>query len=343
MKTIYIEDLEKSQIFESETFAIFDANSAEDKNGKIYYNLVIGDKTGRIPAKIWSDALVDIDTNILKSGKLIAVSGKVDEYRGNLQINILGAAGVDETQMDDFVNSSDFNADEMFDEILGIAKSFKNKTLSKVVTSIITNKEIESKLKYWPAATVVHHEFRSGLIQHILEMITVASGLERFYPRVDFDILQAGIILHDVGKVFELDATDLSIPYTTEGSLLGHIYMGAKLFEEHAEKNNLDRTTRIHVTHLILSHHGKQEYGAPIVPATVEAQLLTYIDNVSAKARTADSVIASLGDGEEFSRRNYFLENARIWNPQKSSDSDSKSNEDNGVDQQDNEDQIPLV
>lgn len=339
MKTIYVADLYKSQTFENETFAIFDATQLEDKNGKPYYNLTIGDKTGRLQAKIWSDSLANINKKVLKQGKLISISGKVDEYRGNLQVTIVAAEGVDDGQMEEYVNSSKFSADEMYDEIIKIVSNFENKNLSKVVLKILRDKDIERRFKYWPAATVVHHEFRSGLIQHILEMITVANGLERFYPDVDFDVLNTGIILHDIGKLYELDATDMSVPYTTEGMLLGHIYIGAKMFENFA-KDSLDNVTKLHVVHLILSHHGKQEYGAPVVPATVEAQLLHYIDNVSAKARTADSIRTSLRDDEEFSSRSYWLENAKIWNPKKLKGQNSKvdEEEENGE-----EDQIPLV
>ncbi len=325
MKTLYIKDLETKQVFENETFAVFDAVKGEDKNGNPYYNLLIGDKTGKVAAKIWHDVIPNISTKAIKQGNLVAISGKVDEYRGAPQIVIMDLDAVDESSMEDFVESSMFDPEEMYIELIEEIKKISNDLLSKTLLSIVESKDIANNLKYWPAANTVHHEFRSGLIQHILEMITISKGLERFYPDVDFDILVSGIVLHDIGKIFELDGKNLSVPYTRKGQLHGHIYMGARLFEENAKKMKLDEDIIDHVLHLILSHHGTHEYGSPVLPATPEAILLTYIDNVSAKARTADSVIKGMGEEEEFSKRIFWLENTKMWNRPKINKNDQMS------------------
>ncbi|MCA9380636.1 HD domain-containing protein [Candidatus Dojkabacteria bacterium] len=323
MKTQYIKDLQRGQIFDGETFAIYEQSKAEDKNGNTYYSLVIGDKTGKLSSKIWNDALSNVDTKAIKEGNVVSISGKVDEYKGVPQIVIMELRAIDETSLEEFVESSMFDAEDMYKELLEEIESISYEPLRKVVNEIVTDKEIAPNLKYWPAATTVHHDFRSGLLQHILEMLTVAKGLERFYPDVDFDILTAGIVLHDLGKIYELDGKNLSVPYTKVGQLFGHIYMGTRLFEEHAKKAKLDEDVKDHVMHLILSHHGVLEYGSPVVPATPEAILLTNIDNVSAKARTADKALKEIGEDEEFGRRNFFLENTKIWNRKKvSSDTD---------------------
>ncbi len=322
MKTIYVKDLTPRQLFENETFAIFEASKGEDRNGKPYYTLLIGDKTGKVSAKIWSDAIENIEKGIIKEGSVIAVTGKVDEYKGAPQIVILDCKAIDETSLDDFVESSMFDPEDMFKDLKVEVDSITNKDLKKVINQILEVGGVKNNIKYWPAANTVHHAFRSGLLQHILEMLTIANGLEKFYPNVDFDILKAGIILHDIGKVYELDGKNISVPYTRRGQLHGHIYLGARLFEEIAEKEKLDSDILDHVLHLILSHHGTHEYGSPVLPATPEAILLTYIDNVSAKARTADSVIQSMGDEQEFSRRVFWLENAKMWNRPKNNKAD---------------------
>jgi 3'-5' exoribonuclease len=323
MKTLYVKDLEPKQLFENETFAIFEVTKAEDKNGKPYYTIILGDKTGRVQAKIWHDSIDDVDTKALKEGKVIGVSGKVDEYRGVPQVIISHAKGVDETSLDDFLESSMFPAEKMYEELQDIVDSFTSSSLKAVLNSIINDKEIKQRLLYWPAANTVHHEFRSGLLQHILEMHTISEGLERFYPDVDFNILKAGIVLHDLGKIYELDGKNIAVPYTKEGQLHGHIYMGARLFEKFAG-DKLDEDVKHHIVHLILSHHGSYEFGSPVLPSTPEAILLTYIDNVSAKARTADSAIKSMGENEEFSRRNLWLSNTKIWNRKHSDDKKDK-------------------
>lgn len=313
MKTLYVKDLDPKLVFENEPFAIFEVTKAEDKNGKPYYTIILGDKTGRVQAKIWHDSIDDVDTKSLKEGKVISVSGKVDEYRGVPQVIISHAAAVDESSLEDFLESSMFPAEDMYKELQSIVDSVTYEPLKEVLDTIINDKEIKQRLMYWPAANTVHHEFRSGLLQHILEMHTVSEGLERFYPDVDFNVLKAGIILHDLGKIYELDGKNIAVPYTQEGQLHGHIYMGARLFEKFAG-NKIDEDVVHHIVHLILSHHGSYEYGSPVLPSTPEAILLTYIDNVSAKARTADSAIKSMSDGEQFSRRNMWLSNTKMWN-----------------------------
>jgi len=338
MKTTYIKDLLKNLIISDETFAIVECSKSEDKNGKTYYSLILGDKTGKIGAKIWSDTLPKINPKALKEGVIVKISAKTDEFKGTLQLNIMTLERVDEEALDDYMNSSEFSPDDMMQELKEEIKSIKDKSIKSVVEDILNDEEISKRLKYWPAANTIHHDFRSGLLQHVLEMFCVAKGLERFYPDVNFDILKAGIILHDLGKIYEMDGNNLSIPYTKEGTLLGHIYMGSRLFEKFA-KDKLNGDVYLHILHLILSHHGTHAYGSPVLPATVEAIMLTYIDNVSAKSRTADSVRKSISDEEEFSKRVLWLENAKIWKFTNLLNNDIES----GKDDSHAKDQISLV
>lgn len=323
MKTLYIKDLQKGLIIEGETFLVVSVDKAVDKNGKDYYNVILGDKTGKVSAKIWADKLPNIDTASLKSGRVVSLDGKVDEFRGNVQLTIYSLSGVDETKLDDFLETSMFDPEEMYDELLSHVDKVSFEPLKIVLQDILKDEGIRRRLKYWPAANTIHHDFRSGLLQHILEMIAISKGLERFYTDVNFDILLAGIILHDLGKIYELDGMDLAIPYTKVGYLLGHVYLGTELFDKFS-KDKLPEDVLLHVKHLILSHHGKAEFGAPVLPATTEAILLTYIDNVSAKARTADKVKKEVSDEDGFSGRVFWLENQKIWNFQMPSEDEDQ-------------------
>ncbi len=335
MKTYYVKDLQKNQLIENETFAISDCKKSEDKNGKTYYNLVVGDKTGKLNAKIWSDNLAYAQTNAIKNGKVVKIAAKVDEYKGSLQLNILSLEGVDETSLDEFLESSEFDADEMMNELMAEVDAMKSKDIQKLIHAIFADKEIERRYKYWPAAKSVHHDFRSGLLQHVLEMITISKGLERFYPNINYDVLLAGIILHDIGKVEELAMDGVGVTYTKKGMLLGHISIGAELISRFKDKS-MPEDLFLHITHLILSHHGTLQFGSPIVPSTVEAIMLTYIDNLSAKARTATSQIKSIPEGEDFSNFINWLENARLWNfkmPQSSNPDLTDDDKDGKIDQ----------
>ncbi|MFS8130552.1 MAG: 3'-5' exoribonuclease YhaM family protein [Candidatus Dojkabacteria bacterium] len=312
MKELFVKDLQKNLIITGETFVIYDVEILDDKYGKQYATLTVGDRTGKISGKIWSEKLDMIDKRVLKSGNLIAISGKVDEFKASLQLNISTVEKVESEKMDDYLASSLYDADEMYNEVIGYAEKISRKDLKKVILKILKDKDIEKKYKYWPAAETVHHAFRSGLIQHVLEMLSIMDSMRRFYPNADFDILTAGIILHDIGKTDELSFTGITTDYSKLGQLVGHIVRGSQIFTEFGGKE-LDEDIYLHVMHLILSHHGKQEYGSPIVPATLEGLILTNIDNLSAKARTADSATVTISDDQDFTGRNFFLEGAKIW------------------------------
>ncbi len=312
MKTLYIKDLQKNQVISNEVFLIFECTKSEDKNGKPYCSLIIGDKTGKIPAKIWGDKLVSIDPKLLKGEILVSISGKVEEFKGNLQMNIYDMTAVDETKLDDYLQSSEFDPDEMMDNLLTTINEIKTESIKEILKKIITDEEINKRLKYWPAAASVHHDFRSGLLQHISEMIEIAKSMKKFYPRVNYDILTAGIVLHDIGKLYELDGGKISVTYSKEGMLVGHIVKGVLLFESFGGKE-LPEDIYLHIVHLILSHHGTREYGSPVVPSTVEAIMLTYIDNLSAKSRTAMKARENIIEGDDFGGYNNFLEGAKLW------------------------------
>lgn len=311
MKTIYVKDFEKNQLFTGEIFAIFEVSRAQDKNGKTYYNLVVGDRTGKISGKIWSDKLEDIQTSVLKSGNLGKISGKVDDYKGALQLNIYSVEQVDETKVDDFFASSKYNADEMFEETLVHIQSVKDTEIRNVLLEIFNDSEIQRKVKFWPAGNSIHHEFRSGLLQHLLEMIEIHKGLIRFYPELNHDILFAGILLHDIGKIEELRG-GLTSNYTTSGTLIGHIVLGFEIFTNFG-KGKMGEDKFLHIQHLILSHHGKLEFGSPVAPSTPEAIALNHIDGLSSKTRAALKVIEEILPGEEFSKYSPWLENAKFW------------------------------
>jgi 3'-5' exoribonuclease len=314
MKSLFIDKLEKNLILTNERFIIISCSESEDKNGRTYCKITLGDKTGKIEGKLWSDTYAKIDKKILTPGKIVEVSAKVDDYKGKLQLNILDIKSTDETNFTDFVETSIYNVEEMVNELVTEINNIKDTKLKQVLLNILNDKDVAERFKYWPAGNSIHHGFRSGLLQHILEMITVSKGVVRFYPNIDYDILLAGIILHDMGKVYELDASNgLGSSYTIEGSLIGHIVLGTMLFNKYAE-GYMDDAKRIHVIHLILSHHETKEKGSPVSPSTVEAFILTYIDLISSKARAADSTLKGIPVGEVFSPFNPWIGNVRIWN-----------------------------
>lgn len=330
MKTIYVKDITKNMIINDEPFAIIEVSEGLDKNGSKYYNILFGDKTGKIQGKLWSQQFDSANPKHLKPETIVSVSAKVDEFRGNLQLNILSLSPVDETSLEQYIQSSEYDPDEMLKTLFDEIKMIKNKQIKELLVNILSDTEISRKFKYWPAGNSVHHDFRSGLLQHVLEMLDITKGLKSFYPNLNYDVLTAGIILHDIGKIEELSG-GLSSNYTVKGNLIGHIVIGVEIFNKYSQ--NLDPDTKNHIEHLILSHHGKLEYGSPVLPATPEAIALHYIDNLSSKLRSSFKAIYEIGGEEVLGKPTYFLEGARFW----------KHHNNNGDDQDSENDQISLV
>lgn len=279
MKTIYVKDLTRGQSLELETFAITDVKSAQDKNGKPYYDLLLADKTGRIKAKIWSDHFNLVNRNALQVGHVAAFTGRVDEFRGIPQLSITQVEDVDESKLDDFLESSRFSSDEMWAELLGLVEDIKDPSLKQLLKSVIADPEMEHALKFFPAGVYIHHGFRSGLLQHILEIIAVSKSIERFYPEVDYDLVVAGAILHDIGKSKEFKLTGVATEFTIDGVFVGHLVMSYEIMLKHVPEDMNPRLL-LKLKNLLLSHNGKLELGSPVLPVTQEASLHSAADEL---------------------------------------------------------------
>lgn len=313
MKTIFVKDITPGgPLVLGETFAIVEVKSAQDKMGKPYYDLVISDKTGKINSKIWSDSIMNVDKNALLPGHVVQIDAKIDQYKGQPQLSILSLSGIDGVDLDDYFQSSEFPVEEMWADLLSIIDSIEDTNIKQLLTNIVTDPELERKFKYWPAAATIHHDFRSGLLQHILEMAVTAEGLQKYYAGANFDIVKAGIILHDIGKLEEFDASGPITVYTKRGSLIGHMALGLEIIRQHLPEN-FPENIYTHIQHIILSHHGLLEYGSPVLPATIEALLVHNIDNVSADARKAAQAINEAVDGDGMTAYNRWLA-TRFWN-----------------------------
>lgn len=310
MKTFYIKDLEPNLIISQETFVLKDVITAQDKNGKTYYDLVLADKTGEIRAKIWSDAADNCDMKAAKKGRVVSVGAKVDTFRGALQLTVYSLSGVDETALDEYVESSTFPADQLWQELEKTVNEISEPTIKELLQKIMEHGELGRKLRYWPAGMTIHHSFRSGLLQHILEMMTVADGLEKYFPDANWDIVRGGIFLHDIGKLRELSSVGMTTDYERIGNLLGHITLGVQIVDELASKD-MPLHIKVHLQHIILSHHGQLDMGSPVVPATVEAVIVSNADRISAEARRITESLRK--EGEDGMTKYSHFSGTRYW------------------------------
>jgi len=279
------------------------------RSGDLYLDLVLRDKTGRITAKLWKDVSEFQDK--FSAGDAVVVAGQVDFYLDKLQLNIkkitvasvqdYGRYGYDPALI---VPSSKSDPKQMWKDLTVYIKKINNKYLKMLVSSIY--KEYESQLLTHPASVVMHHNYRSGLLEHTLSMVQIGTSLAIHYE-VDIDLLMTGVFLHDIGKVKEI-TSELEASYSDEGNLIGHIVLGRDIAVNAANKiKGFPPDLLQKVEHLILSHQGQYDWQSPKKPKFMEALLLHLIDNMDAKMNLMKkSIDEDVEEGKWTSRRNYF-------------------------------------
>jgi 3'-5' exoribonuclease len=193
------------------------------------------------------------------------------------------SAADSEIETSDFIPTTSFDIDEMYNELLGYVDAFKNPDLRALVYAFLGDDLIGIAFRAAPAAKRLHHAWIGGLLEHVLALVRVCLATAPFYPEVDPDLLVTGAILHDIGKVRELSWKS-SFSYTLEGQLIGHISIAQGMLREKVQAlAPFPERLRILVEHMILSHHGKYEFGSPKLPMTPEALLLNVLDDLEAK------------------------------------------------------------
>ena len=201
----------------------------------------------------------------------------------------------------------------MLAEIEEFINGMKDEEIQLLLTEIIDrNRE---KLMYYPAAKKNHHSFRGGLLYHVLTMLRLAKQICSIYDFLNTDLVYAGVILHDIAKIKEMNASELGIvdEYTLEGTLLGHITQGIKDIEVVGLELNIDRQKMMLLQHMVLSHHFEPEYGSPVKPMIPEAEMLHYIDTIDARMYDMKKLVTETKVGD-FSERLWSIENRRIYN-----------------------------
>lgn len=300
MKTYFVKDLEKGLVLTNETFAVKLAEQGTTKDGKPFYKVILIDKTGEIKAQIWADKIPNVEKGALVPGKVIAISGMVEDFKGTLQINIFAGSKVNETALDEYMEASDFDLDELWQDLLNHIAGVSQPDLRAFLDKIFADKDIATKYKVYPAAEFVHHSFQGGLLEHVVEMLDLAMPLAKYYPEANMDMVRTGIILHDIGKLFELEPAGVVVQRTKEGYLLGHLIKSYEFLLDYG-KGVLEPESMIQLKHIILSHHGSLEYGSPVVPATIEASIVTDVDQLSSKTRIFQKLMRKAeGNGADF-------------------------------------------
>ncbi|WP_413059344.1 3'-5' exoribonuclease YhaM [Sporosarcina sp. 179-K 3D1 HS] len=282
------------------------------QQGSPFMTLILQDKSGDIEAKLWDTT--DQHAATYTAASIVKVGGEIHEYRGKNQLRIKSIRPTKEDEgvsISDLVPSASKTKEVLFEELLQYFFEMKNPHIQRITRHLL--KKHQSEFMTYPAATKNHHDYVSGLLDHVVSMLKLGKAIADLYPSINKDLLYAGIILHDVGKVVELSGP-VGTQYTIEGNLLGHITIMVNEIAKAADELEIDGEEVMLLQHMVLSHHGKEEWGSPKRPMLKEAEILHYIDNIDAKMNMLDRALGKTEPGE-FSERIFPLDNRSFYKP----------------------------
>ena len=284
------------------------------KNGSYYLDLVLSDKDGEIFAKLWDyneDAHGKYETDMF-----IKIRGVVSQYNGHDQLKIDRIRTViesDNVDVSDFVKSADYSGEDMFNHLLSLVNAFKDEDLKKIVSYLL--EENKDKILYFPAAFRLHHAIRCGLLMHTASIVKLCESVCKVYPFVNRELLISGAILHDIAKLKEytVNNTGLVDGHTVSGMLLGHLVMGSEEVGRKCDELGVSEEIKVLLQHMLISHHGKLEFGAAVRPSFIEAEILSQLDLFDANMYEMAEAVAGVSAGE-FTGRLWMLDNRKMFN-----------------------------
>ncbi len=280
------------------------------QKGSPYLSLVLQDDSGTIDGKLWDASPADIAAAI--PGHVEQLSFEVLDYNNALQLRINSIRDLDQNNIDlsEYVMASPVEISELKQKIAGYIRSIQNETLRRLVEKMY---EKAGKTFFdYPAASRIHHNYLGGLAEHTLGMANLAEQVASQYAIIDRDLLIAGVLVHDMGKIAELGGL-VSNEYTLEGKLTGHISIGHGWLVETAKELGLsDAKETLLLRHMILAHHGKHEFGSPVLPAIPEAEALYLIDNMDARMNSLKQAFSQVKPGN-WTPKMFAFENRQFY------------------------------
>ena len=294
-----------------------------NKPGK-YLTLTLGDRSGQITARMWDNA--EQVAGALQLGQVAMVAGQVEEYQGEAQVIVrtVRPCQPDEYDPADFVTTGPRSPEEMVEQLQANIAEVDNPHLSTLLQAIFGDEELLARFSTAPGGKTLHHAYRGGLIEHTLNVVELVKKASELYPRLDRDLLITAGLLHDLGKIYELEG-ELSYDYSDEGRFLGHVVLTDRLLtDKTAQVPDFPQHLANTLSHAVLSHHGQREWGAPVLPSTPEACALHYADNLDARVQGFQQVIDRHGDQPgRWSRYHPYFERSIFVGPGEADNDDS--------------------
>jgi 3'-5' exoribonuclease len=282
---VFIRDLKAKDHLQS-CFMVTDKNSGNDRNGKPFISVTLRDSSGQLNGRMFEHVEGVADT--FEIGDVVWIKGFVQIYQNRKQIviNDMRRAVEGEFQMSEIVANLGGDPKKHLSDLLAVVAEMRDAHIKQLVHDTLTDPEIEALLLQAPAAKTIHHAYRGGLIEHVHSIVKVMLSLSEHYKFLNRDLLVFGAIYHDLGKIFELDVTD-GIRYTQRGRLVGHMVLACEMIDSKAQKiPGFPKDLLDVLKHIVLSHHGKLEYGSPKLPMLVEAVVVAMIDDLDSKMNT---------------------------------------------------------
>jgi len=259
-----------------------------NRNGQLYLQVELADKSGSITGRLWNAS--DEDFESFDEGDYVRVEGTTQLYSGTLQLIIAAIGRVDPRSVDEsqFLVLSSADIERLAAEMASILGTIRSQPLHALAHEVLADEPLMRAYKRSPAGIKHHHAYAGGLLDHVVNLLRLADRVAPLYPALDRDLLLVGVLFHDIGKIVELES-ERGFSYTDAGQLLGHVLLGLEIVEEKVAAVQartgapFDQELAIRVKHMVASHHGQYEFGAPKLPMTLEAMALHHLDHLDAK------------------------------------------------------------
>jgi len=283
-----ITDLKAGERIEDEVFLIRSKDLRTTTQGGLYIHAVLMDRTGQLVARAWQ--ATEEMFHSMPEGGFMRFKGRTENYKGNMQfiIDAVRPAEPGSFEFADFLPVTKNDINKMWKRVVEILRGIKNPDLAALVQEFVADEELMTRFRKAPAAATMHHAYIGGLLEHTLSLLDVALVVIPLYPKLSLDLVLAGMFLHDIGKSSEL-SYETAIGYTDDGQLLGHIVQAVTWIDKKADAmvkrtgRPFPERLRWMLEHIILSHHGRYEFGSPKLPAIPEAVAIHHLDNLDAK------------------------------------------------------------
>lgn len=308
-KETYLKDIRSGDKIAS-SFLVAEKSLAHSQKGLPYLNVRLKDKTGEVDGKVWDNAHA-LDA-VFKKGDIIFIEGRTQTFRNSLQVSILTARTLtaEEFNPSDYLPVSNLDVDAMFNEMMAYVETMDSAWLKTLLHAFFSNTETADRFKRAPAAKGFHHIYLGGLLEHTLSVVKLLDQAAAHYPKLNRDLLLAGGVLHDIGKIDEF-SYDSIIEYSDEGRMIGHLVMGVEMIDKKISGiDGFPPRLALELRHIILSHHGEFEFGSPKRPKTKEALVVHFMDDLDAKLNAFDLIVEAdaANTDSEWTPYNRFFE-----------------------------------